>query len=101
MTSDLANAVRLLERDVRATLGDEHSELIRGVVADVEELDGDDKADKVINDVQEYFHDSFLDPTWPACPLHPHHPLWYRDGSWWCVQDGVAVAPLGSLPGRG
>jgi hypothetical protein len=50
-----------------------------------------------VNDVQQYFHDTFVDTTWPACPRHPRHPLWYRAGSWWCVQDGVAVASLGEL----
>lgn len=97
MPADLTEVVRLLERDVRATLGDPHRELIEGVVADVQELDVDGKAEKVVNDVQQYFHDTAADPTWPTCPRHTNHPLWYRDGSWWCVQDGVAIAQLGSL----
>jgi hypothetical protein len=100
LTSDFDDVVSLLARDVRTTLGDPHRQLIEGIVADVQELNVADKAEKVVNDVQQHFHDSFVDPTWPACPRHPHHPLWYRHGSWWCVQDGVAIAPLGSLSKR-
>jgi hypothetical protein len=35
--------------------------------------------------------------VWPACPRHSNHPLWYRDGAWWCDQDDMQVAPLGKL----
>ena len=32
--------------------------------------------DQVVGDVQQYFHDTFVDTTWPACPRHPlRHPL--------------------------
>jgi hypothetical protein len=99
MPPDLTDVVPLLERDVLATLGDSHRKLIEGVVADVRELNVDDKAEKVVNDVQQHFHDTFADSTWPACPRHSNHPLWYRHGSWWCVQDGVAIAQLGGLSG--
>ena len=99
MAPDLREVVRLLERDVQATLGDPHRALIEGVVADVQELDIGRKAEKVVNDVQQYFHDTALDTTWPTCPRHARHPLWYRGGSWWCVEDGVAVAKLGELGG--
>ena len=99
MPPDFADVVALLERDVLATLGDSHRKLIEGVVADVQHLDVDDTAEKVVNDVQQHFHDTFADPRWPPCPRHPHHPLWYRDGSWWCVQDDVAIAQLGGLSG--
>lgn len=99
MPLHLEDVVKLLERDVQATLGDSHRALIEGVVADVQQLDVDGKPEKVINDVQQYFHDTFADPTWPTCPRHPNHPLWYRNGSWWCVQDRVAIAQLGALSG--
>jgi hypothetical protein len=32
----------------------------------------------VVDDVQQYIHDTFIDTTWPACPRHPNHPLWLR-----------------------
>jgi hypothetical protein len=91
------DVVPLLQRDIQATLGNAHRQLIEGVASDVDELGIEDKAAKIVNDVQQYFHDSQLNTTWPTCPRHSKHPLWYRDGSWWCVEDGVAVARLGEL----
>ena len=96
-TSESADVLTLLKRDVQATLGNAHSDLIERVAADVRELQIDDEAEQVVNDVQQHFHDTFADPKWPACPRHPNHPLWFNDGSWWCVQDGVAIARLGAL----
>jgi hypothetical protein len=71
--------------------------LIEDTAEDIRELDVPNGGEKLVNDVQQYFHDTFVDTTWPACPRHPRHPLWYRAGSWWCVEDGVAIAPLGDL----
>lgn len=97
MKPDLTRVLPLLKRDVQATIGPTHDALIDGIAADVRELDVKGEAEKVVNDVQQYFHDTFVDTTWPACPRHGNHPLWYRDGSWWCVEDGAAVARLGQL----
>jgi hypothetical protein len=97
MALDLAQVLPLLQRDVASTLGPTHRKLIEEVAADVRELDGPNNAEKVVNDVQQYFHDTFVDTVWPACPRHAKHPLWYSDGSWWCVEDGVAIARLGEL----
>jgi len=97
MRPDLTEVVPLLQRDVSTTLGDAHRQLIEDIAADVQELDVDGKAEKVVNDVQQYFHDNKVDPKWPSCPRHAKHPLWYRDGSWWCVEDGIAIARLGDL----
>jgi hypothetical protein len=99
MSPDLADVVPLLQRDVRATLGDAHRQLIEDIAADVKELDVEGKAEKLVNDVQQHFHDTFVNTAWPVCPKHATHPLWYRDGSWWCVQDGIAIARLGNLGG--
>ena len=89
---------RLL-RDVRATLpGDhlalvyDHARLVRSHVDDAEWFEW-----KVVEDVQQRFHDTFVDVAWPRCPRHYRHPLWYRDGFWCCERDGVAVARLGNL----
>lgn len=38
----------------------------------------------------------FVDTVWPKCPRH-RHPLWFRDGSWWCERDDLCVARLGEL----
>lgn len=97
MATNLKEVVPLLTRDVEATIGDGHRRVIEGVAADVQELEIDNKAEKVVNDVQQYVQDTLGDATWPACPRHAKHPLWYRGGAWWCVEDGVAVAKLGEL----
>lgn len=97
MPSDLSHALPLLQRDVSATLGDGYRQLIEDIAADVRELGARGGGEKLVNDVQAYFHDSSIDQSWPACPRHRKHPLWYRDGSWWCVEDGLAVARLGDL----
>ena len=89
--------VPLLERDVFRTVGASYRDLVQDMAANVRELERDDFADKVVEDVQQYLHDTFVDTTWPTCPRHMTHPLWYKDGAWWCEQDGVAVAQLGEL----
>ena len=53
--------------------------------------------DKLGEVVQQYFHDCFVDPTWPSCPRHSNHPLWLRGESWCCERDGEAIAKLGEL----
>ena len=98
MTHDLARVIALLEHDVSRTVGESHRHVVAGVAEDVQQLDIADHAEKIVGDVQQYFHDTAVDPVWPKCPRHARHPLWYRGGSWWCVQDGVAVARLGELP---
>jgi hypothetical protein len=101
MSRDLAHVLPLLQRDVETTLGPGHAQMIAATAADVRELHVDGEGDKLVEDVQQYFHDTFVDTAWPACPRHARHPLWYRDGSWWCVEDGVAVARLGELRRKG
>lgn len=97
MQPDLSQVIPLLKRDVSTTLGDAYDRLIDDTAADIRELNIPDRGEKLVNDVQQYFHDERVDPTWPTCPRHARHPLWYRGGSWWCVEDGVGVAPLGGL----
>lgn len=90
--------VTLLQRDLERTTGDSHARLVREVADDVAELGIANAAEKIVGDVQQFVQDSRESATWPACPKHHRHPLWYRAGSWWCVEDGVAVAALGELP---
>jgi hypothetical protein len=97
MPPDLADVIPLLERDVSRTVGEPYRQIVASVAEDVRELAVADEAEKVVADVQQYFHDTRVDPLWPRCPRHARHPLWYRGGAWWCVQDGVAVARLGEL----
>jgi hypothetical protein len=96
---DEARVVSLLRADVQATIGPGHDEAIieaaarRRLYADVSaQYVGD-----VVDDVQQYFHDAFVDTTWPACPDHPNHPLWFSDGWWHCERIADPVAPLGGL----
>ena len=97
MHHDLSQVIPLLKHDVSTTLGESYDRLIEETAADIRELDIADRGEKLVNDVQQYFHDTRVDPTWPACPRHSRHPLWYRGGSWWCVEDGAGIAPLGAL----
>ena len=97
MTKALDRLIRLLERDVVATLGEEHRHDVRDALEYLE-YEGAGYDEKVVEVVQQEFHDLFIDTTWPACPRHGRHPLWYHeDGSWWCEQDGVALCKLGDL----
>ena len=109
---DTNRVVRLLLQDAAPTLGERaHGEVLR-LAANYEELaeewllDGESPADAqrsfdraIIDGLQQTAHDLFWDTTWPACSLHTRHPLWYDEDweAWCCEQDGIAVAPLGSL----
>jgi len=97
MTHIPAELVASLERDVTATLGESYRRWVRQAAVNVEGLDIVDGGAKLVDDVQQAFHDEFIDTTWPSCPRHHRHPLWYRDGGWWCEADGVFVARLGDL----
>ena len=100
MSTDLTHVLPLLQRDVETTLGTQYRQLVADTAADVRELEVEGEGDKLVEDVQQYFHDTHVDTTWPACPRHKRHPLWYRDGAWWCAEDGVEIARLGELQSR-
>ena len=93
--------VELLLRDVETTLGASAREEA-AAFARLERRLGNvrhGRAETLVDSVQTYIHDCFIDPTWPACPLHHGHPLWFgRDNAWWCAADDVKVAALGELP---
>lgn len=100
-----ARIVQLLLRDIEATIGPGYEEVVSDDAARVASFVNDPVRyrDKLIEDVQQYFHDCFVDTTWPACPRHPNHPLWIRGEFWYCERDGEAIAKLGELgaqPGR-
>jgi hypothetical protein len=98
---DEDRVVSLLRADVEATIGPEHDEAIIESAAR-HRLHADDPAlyaGKVVDDVQQYFHDGFVDTTWPACPHHPNHPLWFSDGWWRCERIKEPLARLGTLSG--
>lgn len=93
----LSRTAALLERDVERTLGPGYRRMIDAARSNVESLDVGDQAVKLVDDVQQAIHDSFVDVVWPACPRHGHHPLWYEGGAWRCAQDHAIVAQLGEL----
>ncbi|MGC4082795.1 MAG: hypothetical protein QM736_11950 [Vicinamibacterales bacterium] len=100
-TEDEARVVSLLRADVEATIGAGHDDAIieaaarRRLYADgPTQYVGD-----VVDEVQQYFHDTFIDTTWPACPHHPNHPLWFSDGWWRCGRVEEPIARLGALSG--
>lgn len=89
-----------LERDLRATLGPRvPDDEVARVAAGMREFASTpaEYVERVVESVQQAVHDLFIDTTWPACPRHPQHPLWYHAGAWWCSTDRVAIAPIGEL----
>jgi hypothetical protein len=99
--ADRARVVALLCADVDATVGRGHADAIVEAAARQRQfamgLPG--YFERVVETVQQYFHDTFVDTTWPSCPFHPNHPLWYSDGWWRCERIDEPVARLGSLAG--
>src|SRR5215212_7048969 len=94
---------RLLASDVEATLGSAHRAAVAEELPRALEFteSADQFAERLVDGVQQLFHDTFVDTTWPACPRHPNHPLWFHDGAWWCEADEAAIFVLGELPPRG
>lgn len=105
---ELAEAIERIASDLAATLGWDRPQAIAfaaqaaSLSANWWDADLGSYAIKVAQEVQQRLHDTFADTTWPACPLHPHHPLWLDDGpdrpAWRCVTAEVEIAPLGALP---
>jgi aminoglycoside phosphotransferase (APT) family kinase protein len=95
--------VRLLGRDVSATIGAGFEEVIADTAAERRALRGSEDAryeEGVVNDLQQFIHDTRADTAWPRCPHHPNHPLWFSDGWWRCEQRGDPIARLGDLGPR-
>jgi len=80
---DTERVARLLLQDVVPTLGERARAEVRRLAAVYADL----AADWILN------------TTWPVCPRHPRHPLWYDvdKDAWCCVQDSDVVTPLGGL----
>ena len=97
--ADEAWLVKLLSSDVETTIGPGHDARIQRVAAHVRGLrtEIDDYVAMVVEDVQQEFHDLFIDTSWPSCPFHRNHPLWLHGQHWVCAQNRIPVAPLGRL----
>jgi hypothetical protein len=97
---DRKAAETLLARDVASTLGAEQQSHIDDFIRSARRyVDPSDPwyTQRVVDDVQQYFHDTHLHTTWPPCPRHVNHPLWYKDGWWWCERDQMRIVKLGDL----
>ena len=97
------DSVRRLSNDVVATLGESYAALVHDEVLRLQQFIA--AADpwflqKLIEDVQQRVHDEFVDTTWPTCPRHANHPLWFKEGWWWCEAENARLAELGSLTTR-
>src|SRR6185436_16828699 len=64
---------------------------------DTVDVDAEEYLTNVAEKLQQYFHDCFVDITWPECPLHRRHPLWLHEGSWTCEHLSAPIARLGAL----
>ena len=98
-SADRVCIIHWLLEDVEATLGSDHRAIVLDRAAELDCFVDEPNwyCDKLVDDVQQYFHDCFVDTTWPACPRHPNHPLWLHGESWCCESDGEEVARLGEL----
>jgi len=76
--------------DVVAWIRERHDEVRRLAIAEAE------IASRLVDDLQQYVHDCFIDTCWPACPHHTH-PLEFRHGHWTCPVSQEAVSALGEL----
>jgi len=89
----------LLVADALATTGAPHEHTIRryaNMAQSYVETD-DVYFAKVAEDVQQCFHDEFVDTAWPECPKHRGRPMWVSDGWWVCDEDRVRIARIGEL----
>lgn len=88
-----------LVRDVVATLGPRFESLVWDYLVQLRAWMSQDRspADQVVDDGQQAVHDRFIDTVWPACPRHPNHPLWMKDGWWYCERDATPIVRVGEL----
>ena len=100
--ADEARVVSLLSRDLGNTVGPGHAHTVEEAAARIRlfSVDPADFEQRVVDDVQQQMHDCFIDTSWPRCPEHTRHPLWYVASSWVCPRSQEAVGPLGSLSYR-
>jgi hypothetical protein len=99
---DQQRVARLLIQDLASTTGNGHEAIVHRHAQNGRAFNRDAETyiQQLVDDVQQQLHDEFIDTTWPRCPRHHRHPLWFQDGWWHCEQDHVAVARLGELRGR-
>lgn len=89
----------LISQDLVRTIGSGYEPIVNEAAARIRLFtdDLDDFEQRVVDDVQQSIHDDFIDTSWPKCPEHPYHPMWYADGWWSCERTGKRIARLGKL----
>lgn len=96
--SEFAQRLALLEHDIASTIGEAYRYEVGSAAENARQFAGAEGfVERVAEEVQQSFMDTFVDTTWPSCPRHPNHPLWFHDDAWYCDHDGVALAELGGL----
>ena len=107
LTTEERAVVEALGRDVAATVGvSDQAAYASWLISETLDLlsrtsliyDLPSFREYVVDHFQQRMHDEFIDVSWPRCPRHPNHPMWLKDGAWWCTRDNVSIAPLGKLP---
>jgi hypothetical protein len=96
---DEERMVRLLSQDLNATIGPGHEALAMENASRLRQFIDEplQYEEEVVDATQQDVHDFFIDTTWPRCPRHHRHPLWFGENAWWCEEDRVRVANLGEL----
>jgi hypothetical protein len=100
MTQPIREAfVPRLKRDLAATVGAKYERLVDRNASRLLPFKSSEDAfaSRIVDEVQQELHDTFVDTTWPHCPAHPNHPLWFVDGAWRCTGGAAFAAPLGEL----
>ena len=109
--AEIEQAVALVGMDLSATLGvpSETAEAVARTeaiaAAEIMNQWDDDVSwprylTRVVEETQQWLHDTFLDTTWPTCPEHGNHPLWLNDDEspgWACASTNTTVCPVGHL----
>jgi hypothetical protein len=99
--AQMVDVVERLSRDLRISGYASYVHMVQRFADHTHEYIDDPTyyVERVVEDVQNFILDDVI--TWPVCPHHPQHPLWYHDGAWVCEKDRLVVAPLGELPASG
>src|SRR5688500_14126474 len=100
MTQPIRDAfVPLLKRDVAATVGAKYERLVDRNASRLLPFKSSENAftARVVDDVHQELHGTFVDTTWPHCPTHPNHPLWFAEDAWRCTSGGIIVSAPGEL----
>ena len=89
----LAEFTRLLilvEQDIASTIGEAYRHCVGSAEENARQFaSAEDFVERVVDDVQQMFMDTFVDTTWPSCPRHSNHPLWFHDDAWYCNREGT------------